>query len=439
MSDFLQMLSLVPNAECLHFTSLDLERHGKQPLPKKRRTMPNDGDLDLHKLKTLTLKRCKEEFFVVFNRLPAGVLTELYSDYFNLNSSNILFQRQTNMKKLSINCQFQSTDVPSVTPDIFDNLTLESLDWRRGRSNINTILSKQTKLKSLNLLSDKLNEDLMNVVVNRLTELDTLSINVSEIPVEAINNINKLAKLKNLTLRGHEDRSLAIFEKFAKLDNTRITTLDMQYISGISVELIHALAKSVPNLKVLRFNCQKDYRIFNGIMRSFNFVEVLQFHNTCGIFDYFPNNEIGNHLLQGDCSNPNLIEFSNVYSFAYKRPFLKKLIADYPNLKKLILDSKYPLTASQFKLILDGFPKMESLTLSSGASKLTIDDLDCISEHKIHLKFIALEDWSVKSTARFKKRLHAMFEVVNIGYGMIMAVDRETMNREYKLRYLNFE
>lgn len=433
------MLSLVPNAESLHFKSLNPEPHGKQPLPKKRRTMPIDGDLDLHKLKTLTLTNCKKEFLVVFNRLPAGVLTELHSNYSNLNNLNVLFQRQTNLKKLSIWCPFNTKDMPLVEPDIFDNLKLESLDWRRGKSNIDTILSKQTKLKSLKLISDKINEDLMNVIVNGLTELDTLLIDISEIPDEAVNNINSLANLKNLTLRSHEDRSITIFERFAKLDNSRITKLDMQYISGISVDLIHALAKSVPNLKVLRFNCQKDYRIVNGIMRSFNFVERLQFHNACIFYNYLPNNENPDHLLHGECFNPNLIEFSNVYNITYKRPFLKKLIADYPNLKKLQLDSKNPLTASQFKLILDGFPKMESLTLNSGASKMNIEDLDCISEHKIHLKFIALEDWSLVSTARYNKRLRAMFEVIRIGYGLIMAVDKETMNREYKLSFLNYE
>lgn len=165
-------------------------------------------------------------------------------------------------------------------------------------------------------------------------------------------------------------------------------------------------------------------------MRNFNFIEVLKFDPFFTYFDHYQQNDIHNHLMQEGGFNPNLIELNISYTFPYKRPLLKKLIADYPNLKKLVLQSLYPLTSSQFKLILNGLPRMESLTLVSGASKLTEDDLDCIKEHRKTLKFIYLEDLNVKITARLKKKLSAMFDVVNVFYGLIMAVDRKTLNAE---------
>lgn len=442
MSDFLEILSFVPNAEHLVFESLSTEqsyRAVKEPPQKKRRIESNNEDLKLLQLKILTFKDCKDEFLAVFNRLPAGLLRELKLDNLNLDDLKVLFKRQTNIKKLIMKGfidhfqrQFMPLIHPQVAPDIFDSLQLESIEWRHNayNSNIDTILSKQTKLKSLKLLDERVNEDLMNVIVNQLTELEIFSMNVSKPPVAAFVNIKKLKNLKDLTLRSDEDRSMTPFEQFAQLDNSRITTLDMRYIIDMSVELISALAKSVPNLKVLRFSCDSDYRIFNAIMTNFNFVEVLQFDPFATYFNHYQQNDVNNHLMQGGCFNPNLIELSVNYTLPYKRPFLKKLIADYPNLKKLVLESMYPFTAPQFRLILNGFSKMQSLTFLSGASKLKIDDLDYIKEHKNNLKFISLEDLEIKITARLKKKLSTVFDVVHVNYGLSMAVDRKTMNSE---------
>lgn len=439
LTDFVEILSSIPNVVNL---GLDFVRTPEeiQPTQKRRRLMPSIdiNDLNLHKLKTLKFQHCSDEFVVLFNRLPAGVLTELKLDHGNLDELKVLFMKQTNIKKLKMKWLNHNPLTHSIAGDLFDNQKLESLVWHYYDSNIHKVLCKQSNLKSLKLIPELFtdsDEDLMKVIADHLTSLKTFSIYFRQIPVVALRNINKLKNLTELTLRGDEREHVKYFEEFSRLDNSRIATLDIQFVYHISNDLIAALAKSVPNLKVLRFNCDYNFSTFNAIMRIFNFVEILHFDPLDGNFDYYYeyNTEDDAILIQNDCVNLNLIEFKITYQMPFKRVFLKKLIHDYPNLKKLVVDSKKPLNVSQFKLILTGFKKIESLSLVGGASKLTMDDLDCLKEHRNCLKFVSLMDLDeIKCYARNKKKLSKIFNVVNLTPydGLQMAVDRNTMKSE---------
>lgn len=430
LSDFVEILSSIPNVVNL---GLDFVRTpGKnEPAPKKRRLMSNT-DLNLHKLRTLKFQHCSDGLVVLFNKLPAGVLTELTLERCNLNELNELFVKQTNMKKLKIKwCN------KLVVGDLLDNLKLESLVWHHD-GNVHKNVCSQTNLKSLKLVPELFiarDDDLLNVIADHVTALETFTIYFRHIPVTALKTINKMKNLKELTLRGDEREHVKYLEEFSRLNNSRLTTLDIQFMHHISNDLIAAIAKSVPNLKVLRFTCDYDFRTFNAVMAIFNFIEVLHFDPLDGNFDYIYefNNENDAMLLQNDCRNLNLTELKITYLLPYKRVFLKKLIHDYPNLKKLVIDSKKPLNVSQFKLILCGFKEMQSFSLAGGASKLTMDDMDCLKEHKNCLKFISLVDvHEIKRYARNKKRLSKIFHVVNLtDYdGLQMAVDRKTMGSE---------
>lgn len=427
------MLSLIPNVEHLQFEFVQTPEEN-QPAQKKRRVMPSN-DLNFHKLKTLKFRHCNDAFVVIFNRLPSDVLTELKLDHRNLDELKVLFMRQTKIKNLTVNYNSQTQ---SVANDLLDNQKLETLEWHDHHINISNILSKQVNLKSLQLIDGVIDEDLMNVVTDQLTELETLSMFLGKAPVGALKNIAKLKKLSDLTLRADENGDKAYFEEFSRLDNSRITILDIQFMCNISDDLIAKLAKSVPNLKILRFNCDYKFRIFNAIMKSFNFVKTLHFDPLDGDFDFYyeHNFDDDTQLIQSECMNLNLVELKITYQLPYKRVFLKKLIRDYPNLKKLIIHSTKPLNSSQFKLILNGFNKMESLSLVGGASKLNMDDLNCLKEHTDHLKFISITDLhEIKSTVRIKKKLSTIFDVVNFTFGLQMAVDRKTMKSETTYRY----
>lgn len=434
--DLLEILSLVANVEHL---ALEYLRPPPQPSKKKRRVMPNYKDLNLYQLKTLKLIHCDDLFLVLFNRLPAGVLTELVLEQNTLDELKVLFAKQTNIKKLTIkyNASFDGFKPLTFATNVFDDLKLESLELDlkdyNGRG-IETMLSKQKKLQSLKLIYGVVGEDVMNVIVDHLSELKTFSMNVPDTPVDAFKNIKKLKYLQHLKLKSNDDRHVTHFEAFASSKNLTLTTLHIEYMYDISNELIAALAKSVPNLKILRFNCDYNDLILNETMKSFNFVECLQFdpldtdHDYCNMYD----DEYGT-LMKGDISNPNLTELQINYSMQFKRPLMEKLIKSYPNLKKLVVRSWDHISVSQFEMILNGFKKMESLSLVQGASRLRLEDMQVFKKHRNHLKFVWLMDLEIdKFTARNKKNLCKIFDVVEYEQynGLKMAINRATMTAE---------
>lgn len=67
MSDFLEILSLVPNVEHLHFESLYLQTD--------QQTMPSNEDLNLRELKTLKFSQCNVDFVSVTSVTAQGHFT----------------------------------------------------------------------------------------------------------------------------------------------------------------------------------------------------------------------------------------------------------------------------------------------------------------------------------------------------------------------------
>lgn len=174
---------------------------------------------------------------------------------------------------------------------------------------------------------------------------------------------------------------------------------------AISDNQIDALAKSLPNLKVIRIEYSFVLGVLNAIMKSFNFVEVLKYRKRSNEYDHF--NEI-NELIQGDCSNPKLIELDVEYTIAEETPFVEKFFVDYPNLRKLKLNLS---TSTQFRQILNDFTRLETLELYY-AFMLTIDDLHYLADHKNNLKCVSLKKILVELTPELEERLSTSFDVV---------------------------
>lgn len=431
MSDFLEILSLLPNAIHLYLGSISLERDDGPPQKKRRfqHYSEDHEDLNLHKLKALTIHECSDEFLAVFKRLPAGVVLELKLTGSNMNlyELNVLLKRQENVGKLKVNLSNRSGQSSKVIPiDMFDSLELQSFDFeqRYYSCDLATILSKQKKLKYLDLTRQAVGEDVMNVVFNQLNELETLSINCSELPSTSVIITKKLKKLKKLLISS-ERSTLHSFQTFARLDNSQITNLEIRiYNTSVPVFLISALATSLPNLKVASFICNMDGSVFNAILGNFNFVEVLR-ATTLRDFDYDTNS-----FVRGDCVNKKLLELSIERRLPWDRTFLDLLGHCYPNLEKIVISSSLPIATPEFRHIFYCFPKLESLTLY-GETNLTADDLFWLNDHN-NLTFISI--WKCKHAliAEVKRKLSAMFGVVVLtDYGHLsMTVDRSTYERE---------
>lgn len=427
MPDFLEIISLTPNAEHIRLFNVFEITQGRTKCQLNNECLKHD------RLKTLELVECSEEFLVVFNRLPAGVLKEFTMAYWNLDFSVLtdFFTKQSNIKKLTLSDEDEYSD--KTLPDhIFDHLKLESLLWYQYEYNSRhaNILCKQTELASLSLLNGhsdaKIDEGVLIVITNQLSKMETLEVTFKEALSVPFKGIEKLKKLKDLTL---DSCSLKIIEILSGLDNSRITSLNMKNfytwsddddfddgIPPMPINIIAALANSVPNLKVLRFDHDCKYTSIIAIMQHFNFVEVLEMKFDADI----DANRLSKTIEVDRCFNPKLTKLKITEMFLCEESILTKLIAIYPNLKKLNIDSPKPPTTSQFKLILSGFNKMVSLKLYFGYWNLTAEYVDCIKDHKNNLKSIRLGSIRLDEfTAEHEKNLSAVFDVIRYKYGSL--------------------
>lgn len=423
MSDFLQILSLLPNAEHLVFNNVFDKKQSET------HHQPSNIYLNLHQLKTLELRICNSKFQVVFNGLPADVLKKITLGYctFNLGLLTGLFAHQSNIKELILIEDDDAESHDNTLPDhIFDHLNLDSLECQQNEYNSRhaTILSRQTRLKHLKLRGRRLDREILNVITNQLSELESLDIDFNETLVVPFKSIVKLKNLKHLTLKSC---SLKLIETFAGLDNSRITTLKMEVIytwddddddgypfPAMPVNLIGALANSLPNLKALQFDYECELEAIIAIMQYFNFIEALEMK-----YDQNIDAKLLSETIEvGRCFNPELTELEIAQQFPCEESLLTKLIAIYPNVKKLDItfSSSTSFTTSQLKVILNGFKKMESLSLHFDTRlNFTTEYLNCIRDHKNLLKSITL------SHIEFTGEL----ALVHVGYGYEFASENE--------------
>lgn len=435
-TDLIEAISLVPNANHLELVLLQDFFH---PPKKARHEIRNNDEeqLNLCQLKKLNIERSKHEFVGIFNGLAADMLNELTLHKNNLCNLTKLFKKQTKIKKLTIvNDDQFGYEESIIDVELFDNLKIEFLEWH-GYSfghNFRLVLEKQKNLTILKLIDGKIGEDVMNVITSQSSKLETLSISVPHIPIAAFKNITKLMNLKELTLQSNDDENVAHFEAFAALDNSRLTTFNIQYFYDIPNDLIAAMAKSLPNLKIVNFHCDNNVDTFHAIMKAFNYVEVLQL-DTVNID--FNDIQKGNKssLCKSGCANNRLIELKFLYPVSYTVTFVKKLVNDYPRLKKLIIRPTNNNMYKQFDIILKSFKELESLSILRNSTTLDrrMYDLDSIVEYGRKLKFVALLDIEIDMLdTQISDEIKLKFGVIKYSRidGLKMAVDSKTMNIE---------
>lgn len=444
-TELIEAVELVPSA--VHLELVFLSSYGDDYVPpsKKARCDEKNDELDLLRLRKLKIERCEHQFLVMFNRLPADVLIELTLDQKSLCQLANLFRTQTNIKKLSIfNRDGKYTrDDPIIDAHLFDALQIESLEWHADlfeHKNIRSILAKQISLKTLKLIGGEFGVDLLNVITSQLHKLETLSIAVSYIPVAAFKSISKLVNLKELTLQSDEEQSVERFKEFAKLDNSRITTINIQHCYYMSNDLINAMAKSLPNLKNVSFHCEFNINTFHTILKNFNYVEAL--HLSTFDIEFDTKDRKGNYttLLKQGCENVMLTELKICYPISYTVKIIEKIAMDYPHLKKLIiLPPATPTNRNfdkQLKTILKNFKELESLSILRDTTSFDrrYHDLQLILDYGINLKFVALMDMECSTLQHIEKKFKEKFGVIKYSRtdGLTMAVGRKTMETEWK-------
>lgn len=307
-------------------------------------------------------------------------------------------------------------------------------------TNIRSILSKQINLKTLKLTGKEFGVDLFDVITNQLNKLETLSIAVSHIPIAAFKSISKLANLKELTLQSEEEQSVERFKEFARLDNSRITTMNIQHGYGyfISNDLINAMAKSLPNLRNVTFHCDYNINTFHAILKSFNYVEALHLDTSNILYDF--KGRKGNYttLMKQACANVMLTELKICYPISYTVKIIEKIAVDYPHLKKLIIlppaTPKNRDFYKQLKAILTSFKELESLSILRDSKSLDrrYHNLDLFMKYESNLKFVALLDMECSMLQPIDKKFKEKFGSIKYSMtnGLTMAVGRKTIETE---------
>lgn len=436
-ADLIEAISLVPNVVHLELVLLPKD---DQPKKKIRYDAQIFDELKLLRLKKLNIERANDEFLVIFNRLSAGVLVELTLHQNSIRYLTNLFGGQVNVKKLTI-VKDHYDDPVEIGANLFDNLQVEFLHWRAESfkdKNIRSILAKQTSLKTLKLIDGKIDVHLMDIIMNQLSRLETLSISVSDIPIAAIRTMNKLVT-KELTLQSDDEENIVQFEEFAKLDNSRVTTLNIQYVYDISDDLMKDIAESLPNLKAVSFHCDNNVKTFHAILKNFNYVEALHLDALDFEFDEAEGN--CSTLMKSGCKNERLIELVISYPMLYPVKLINKIVKDYPHLKKLIILPTNDDFEEQCEAILKGCKEMESLSilrnpLTPHPLVRRIYNLNKIVKYGTNLNFIALLDYECTTFPKLRigKKIKKKLGAIEYSWtgGLKMAVGRKTMKMNWE-------
>lgn len=392
-STFLHILTLAPNVEHLELQNLTIYTD-HQP-SKKRRLCNNNKDLNLKKLKSLSISGCDKEFVGMINRLPVGVLTHLQISDTNWYMVNDVLSRQLKIKDLKL--KRISGDVGAM--DNFDKLILESLELHGYKMNGDTVaafLSTQTGLKSATVTASAVDGQLMAALTNNV-ELEFLSLDVTDTPLGFFAELRKLKKLKDLALQLYDEEGTTKLMELVRLDNSSIRGLRLNGLFSMPVDLCEALAKSAPHLTLLHV-CPITFlnsAELDAIMKHFNFVEILKVNAMgkplLGEAVHIFNANLNELAIRGDVGEDGLLH----------TPWLTKLSASYPNLRKLNLiveDQTEQTNSIQIEPILSGFTKLESLSMVTNLSELIIDDLDCLQHYKNRLKFVSLHSVDGRTT-----------------------------------------
>lgn len=442
--DFFEAIELVPNVVHLDLASLshfDDDENVTPPLKKARHFDENNKALNLLRLRKLQFERCQNLVVVeMFNRLPADLLTELSLDSDHLSQMSHMFQIQRNIKKLTITqCGHKEAIVKDA--DLFDHLRLEIMEWHAEKfehTNIRSVLAKQNDLQSLKLIAMDISIDLLNVITSQLRQLHTLAIGVTHLPIDAVKSINKLVNLNDLTLWSDDEGSVKVFSEFAKSDNTRITKLNIQHCFDIPHDVIAAMARSLPNLKMVTIHCDFSINTFFAILKHFNYVEAV--HLDAADIGWEAADRKGNYesLIKRGCNNGKLTELQISYPIAYSLKMIEKMAMFYPHLTRLVIFPTNRLLSAPFVGILKGFKELESLFIlrSLYAVKKRFYDLNVIIEHGINLKFVALLDLELvgHDVSMIKENVRRKFGFIEYDrkLGVKMAVGRRIMKTEWE-------
>lgn len=433
------LLEFTPNIEWLvmKVCSKDLpledsDKSGSELNLKKLRELIVDGDND---------SRGDLNFLT---RLPPNGLTKLNLRYIKLplNFLENFLSQQKNINQLAIiGVKF----IDGIPESLIDGVALKRLSWHGEMNPIDmqvfiNMASKQITLTHLKLRSIKLTDKMLATITESLQNLETFVLHITYLSAEGIKVIAKLKKLTNLELQecyfternGSDDGSDDIYRSFSELDNSRLEVLTLVFVPETISSSVRDIARSAPNLKELHVYEATTYEVVFAVIQNFRRVKLLRFEN-----------QHIDLLLEDGCMNENLetltLEFESPYTYQH----IKKLIENYPNLKKLemVLNSiRNRFMLRDLRVMLKRWKKLTHLSFNwcQGNTLFMLDDFDIFLDYGQQLKFISMTDLTLteEEKRKIRKLFREKYSVIEFNHDGVL---EENVNlilaTDYKTRY----
>ena len=353
VSDFLEILNLIPNVE-----SISLYDFLNEGSSAKKRCMGAMSDLNLHHLKELFISSKDMNIVKTLVRLPVGLLKKLRLEV-EIDSEVLkkIVEKQPNIES------FYSKVI--VSPDIINHLKLKELSCcTESDETMQIILQQQTSLRTLTLEQYISNKSMEKI--KKLKYLEELSIVIDDLDIKAIKNLPKVRKLQ---LMGSNFEFMKVF---SEQNNSHINFLTIEsFPDRFTLEKISI---STPNLKSIQLFCEPFSIEINNILELFNNVEKLIIKNEA--WDIVQNGT--SKLCLNNLRNENLKVLEIHHTFRFKNNFAQKIVESYPNLEKLVVSRSS--RDSIHELITDRVARTETLKKLDKLKEISIDEYPLVKE-----------------------------------------------------------
>lgn len=349
-------------------------------------------ELDLHKLKRLSIDYCLFEAPSFFNRIPIDVLQDLVYTFESPDETHYqsFFNRQTKIRKLEM---FENDQIK------FDHLELEHLKISSS-ANFVQMISEQPKLRYLDFAITWIDDDVFDAVC-KLKHLEVLKTLIDQVTCNVFKDLAELTNLKELRMDSHSSFDCGHLLVLSMMKCTRLEKLTLLCTDRkIPEDIVIQMSSNFRNLKHVEF-INRSIKIISVILECFPNLESL-------LLDFFaifgaPEDVLAisddlkhDKLKQLVITNVNTNEAENTQS-------LLKLVQACPNLQRIMLSQLTDFTNEDFKGVLESHRHLTHLSLEFDGLNFDYDVISVIEnsgKNLVHLRLNGLSRFPSYATMR---------------------------------------
>lgn len=370
-SQLTTILKLIPDVEELDLRNICV-----------RASYSDFEELELHKMKKLSVDDCVFETPTFFNRIPADVIHDLVFT-FQPNDETIFqdfFNRQRKIKSL----EFFENDLIN-----FNHLQLERLKISSG-IDFAVMISQQPKLRYLDFAISWTDDNVFSELC-KLKYLEVLKLLIDQISCREFKNLKELVRLKELRAESHSCHDCGHLYELSMMKSMQLEKLTLIFTSRkIPEEILIQISNNFHKIKNIEL-INRSIKIISVILENFPNLESLLFDfyaifgapdDILKISDGFKHENLQQLVITN--INSNEVENSNS---------IFKLVEICPNLKRIMLSQLTGFTIDHLQMILESHSKLTHLSLDFDEFDLSYEVIIMIQDlgqNLVHLRLNGL-------------------------------------------------